>query len=344
MCKECLPKQIYSLRPSAFTFVLVISAIVFLSYQGANAESAQDCFYKDKQGVIKVSDGIDKIPAEYRASAQCTKAKTTESVRPNQIQLEGNTRSVDMASPLGRIELRWPRTLEKIFSRTPERAVADAARTASRALKSGGFPTHLTTLDMSWRIVFLDQNLPETQIPAQVVSNCHPGWMYPPADIFIVAQRVAAGCVAGDAVSPEKADSALTRVLLHEMGHAIEFALMKGEGAHDPLRAEGFASWFEGFSAHYSSLVDDQVVLDEYRALGLSALEQGNRGFSFSGSPTDYGLGALYFRLLQQKRGVAGIVSLYQKRLNQGAGLVQSLHDDFAWGDERWIKEIRDLR
>ena len=343
MCSTWVSSQVFSLKRQAFVAFLIVNAVTFLLCQRASAEPAQDCFFKDSRGVIKITDGIDKIPKEFRASAQCAKAKTTESVRPNQIQLEGNTRSVDMASPLGRIELRWPRTLEKIFSRTPERAVADAARTASRALKSGGFPTHLTALDLSWRIIFLDQNLPETQIPSQVVSNCHPGWMYPPADIFIVAQRVAAGCVAGESVSAEKADAALARVLLHEMGHAIEFALMKGEGARDPMRAEGFASWFEGFSARYSSLVDDQVVVDEYRALGIKALENGNRGFFFTGSPEDYGLGALHFRLLEKKRGVAGIIALYQKDLSRGAGFIQSLRDDFAWGDERWMKEIRGL-
>ena len=317
-------------------------AVVPMCGSPLHAETTS-CFYKDNRGVIKVADELVKIPVEYQASASCATKKGQAPARPSEIELTGNVRSVSMASPVGRIDMRWPRALEKLFGRTPERALADAARTASRALKSGGFPSHVSTADLSWRIVFLDQNLPEKQIPMQLVSQCHPGWMYPPADIFIVGQRIVAGCSNATPLDGKNADKALTRVLLHEMGHAIEFALLRGKAQNDHFRAEGFASWFESYAAQFSSLVDEESVAMDYGTLGGAALTRGMTGFSFTGSPLDYGLSFLTMRYVVEKRGVPGLMRLYAGRLSSGEMFNQAVRKELSIKPEKLHQNLTEL-
>jgi hypothetical protein len=307
--------------------------------EGAFADDS--CFYRDERGVIHTAHSREQVPEQFREVSQCQKVAPSR-ISADRVTVSGNVRAVDMATPLGRVLLRWPRALEKLFSRTPERAMLDAMKTVSKAVRSGGFPAQVATLDMEWRIVFLDQDLPEVQIPPQVVSNCHPGWMYPPADIFIVAQRVAAGC-SGTSVDKSQADRALAQVLVHEIGHAIEFALLKGFGADDGVRAEGFARWFEGFAGRYSGLINSSATIDGYKQEALLAFQSGARGFSFSGISSDYAVGAIYFRLLELKRGVPGIMQLYSQELIRGGRFVDTVRKQFAWSDERWIKEFKGI-
>lgn len=299
------------------------------------AEDPVDCFYKDDRGVIKVTDSREKVPLPLRPSAHCeVSRKRGTSVRPNQIELQGNVRSVDMASPLGRIMLRWPRSLEKVFGRTPERALAEAARTASRALRSGGFPTHVSTVDMSMRVVFLDRNLPDKQISMQIVNDCHPGWMMPPADIFIVGQVVSAGCPNGPPLSSANADKALAKVLLHEIGHAVEYAMLRGNAPGDGVRGEGFASWFEGYASRYSTIIPNDESRRGYSALGIAGLRRGLTGVTFGGSPFDYGVAFLYFQLLTDRRGVAGMVRFYDSHIMKGENFSRAFRQEVGLNDD----------
>ena len=44
----------------------------------------------------------------------------------------------------------------KIFGRTPVRAMQDAAKSVSRALKKNAFPLELQRFDLDWDVVFMD--------------------------------------------------------------------------------------------------------------------------------------------------------------------------------------------
>ncbi len=315
--------------------LLLLAACATFFVNEARAQTIYDCFYKDENGIIKVTDSREKIPVALRERAICEPARRKGQVRPNAVELQGNIRSVDMASPLGRIALRWPRALEKVYGRTPERALADAAKTASRALRSGGFPTYISTVELTLRVVFLDRNMPEKQIPMNMVTSCHPGWMYPPADIFIVGQNVVEGCGNSAPPSSADADKALAKVLLHEIGHAVEAAILRDTVQRpDGSRAEGFASWFEGYASRYSSIIPNDESRISYANLGLAGIKYGLTGHSFSGSPLDYGLSFLYFQMLSERRGVSGLMRFYQSRIMKGEGFAQAFRAEVGLNEQ----------
>jgi hypothetical protein len=127
--------------------------------------------------------------------------------------------------------------------------MADAARTIARIISKPAFPAEVRRLKFDWQVIFMDGKLPETQIPEVLARSCHPGWMTPPANIYIVAQRVAGDCGGGQEQVPRVADSTLAAVLVHEIAHAIEYHLLGPAFGGDRMRAEGFATWFTDYAS-----------------------------------------------------------------------------------------------
>ncbi len=259
---------------------------------------------------------------------------------PKDIELKGNIRKEDMASAVGRIRLRWPRKVELLFGRTPQRAMAEAASATSRALKRAGFPTELQALDLNWEVVFMDEQLPEKQIPTFLVSNCHPAWMTPPSNIYVVAQRVAAGCGGAQTSKSSVADSQLAQVLMHEMGHAVEHQLLKNMFGSDRMRAEGFASWFEQYAAQFSSVVPSGATERYYLSLAKQSMLQQGPAFAFQGSAHDYARASMYFKAIQEKRGVRGIIDVYQRISKDRIDFFSAIERELNWNRQKIEKEI----
>jgi hypothetical protein len=257
--------------------------------------------------------------------------------RPQDIELEGSLRKESMASSIGRIELRWPRKVESLFGRTPVRAMADAARAVSRAVKQSGFPAHIRTLDLNWKVVFMDADLPVQQIPEYLIANCHPAWMVPPSHIYVVSQRVAGGCY-GSTRSQQVNDAELAEVLIHEIGHAVEFALIPRQFGRNRQRAEGFASWFEGFASKYSSVIPSGSIKKKH--LRLVRDNPGSLA-QFQGSASDYARAALIFYAVEENFRVPGIMKVYRRIGSKGVGLIQAVQDEFSWGSRRLNSEIQ---
>ncbi|MGI6523673.1 MAG: hypothetical protein ACOX2O_00025 [Bdellovibrionota bacterium] len=294
---------------------------------------------------------LSDVPQQYKASAtqgsmfaatvlqNIQRAGETQLAKPDEIDLEGTVRQVNMSSAVGRIKLRWPRKVELLFGRTPERAMAEAANTVSRTLKQAGFPTKLRTLNMEWNVVFMDEEMSETQIPAYLRQNCHPGWMTPPSNIYIVAQRVATGCSGRSAPSNSVTDAKLAEVLLHEMGHAVEAQLLGSNFGGDKMRAEGFATWFEMFAARQSSLVSSSALQSENRALAKRSIAQSPNEFRFSGSAEDYARASLYFQAVVSRRGVKGLMDVYDTMLSSGVDFLSALKSRMYWSDKKLKEE-----
>jgi hypothetical protein len=279
---------------------------------------AEECFYQRSDGAVVSVPSISLVPTAYRSVARCM-SNPTGLVAPGEIDLKGNVRSETMSSPLGVVTLRWPRAVETLFGRPPNRAVAEAMQAASKGLRATGFDPAVSGLNTSWDIVFMDEKLPSHQIPHDLVSNCHPGWMVPPGNIFIVAQRVAAGC-GGKATSTSVADGKLAQVLIHEIGHAIEFALLtKYPSGFDRMRAEGYA-------AEYSSLIARGSVVAEYAGGARAAFAQAPAfGGSFGGEFFDYAKASILFRLVERRRGVRDIQRAYTVMNQEQVGIVDAV-------------------
>lgn len=310
------------------------------------AWSQQVCIYRDFKGQTVIVDSEAKIPDDLRESARCR--KNTRSAQPlaapEQIQLQGSVRSENMVSSVGRIKLRWPRNVERLFGRTPQRAMVDAARTVGRALKHSGFPSDIQKLDIDWSVVFMDEEMSESQIPTYLINSCHPGWMMPPANIYIVAQRVASGCGNRKTSQTGVADSELAQVLIHEMGHVVEYQILRETFFKDRARAEGFATWFESFASEYSDLIRRRQIRENQLSLAKALYRSNFDNKQFTGSAEDYIRASLAFHAIFDRRSVSGIMQVYQVLLQeQDADLYRGIQRALAWNRRRLDNEIERL-
>jgi hypothetical protein len=290
------------------------------------AQPADDCVYINEKNQI-ISAQRHAVPERYHHQMRCKSpnkalsASASEMAAPEDVPLKGALREAVLVTSLGRVNLRWPREVEKLFGRTPERAVADAASTVSRALKGGGFDYKMSTLQLDWQIVFMNQEVPLKAVPLQLISNCHPGWMVPPSSVYVVAERVASGCgssASSNSIAKPKSvnDAELSRLLVHEFGHAVEHQLYQVSGGayrFDRLRAEGFASWFEQYASQYSSVIPSGSTKSHYLDMAKKSLRSTSwENWHFSGTGEDYARASLIFWVVHKKRGVSGVVDLYK--------------------------------
>jgi len=260
---------------------------------------------------------------------------------PEEIELGPSIRREYMSSSVGRIDLRWPRAAERLFGRTPERAMADAARSVSRALRRGSFPPPLNNLHLEWNVVFMDENMPPGQIPVYLLTNCHPGWMTPPSNIYIASSRAAAGCGPTAGSSTEVADSQLAQLLIHEMAHVIEHELLQEHFGGDRMRAEGFASWFEYYASQGSPIMDSKKIDEQQKRLAQESFRHFPGQFRFGGSPHDYARASMYFRAVVDRRGVSGLTEVYRIIKEDNIDFLSAVKKSFYWSDDRLHEEAR---
>jgi hypothetical protein len=315
-------------------FFLITASSIPLAFADDSA-----CLYQTSEGEIKKVRSLSDVPYEYRKAARCLKpGQSAFLANPEEISLKGNLRREDISTSIGRMKIRWPRKVEKLFGRTPMRAVTDVAETVSRALKTSAFPPFVQNLDTNWQIVFLDEDLPEAEIPANLVKNCHPGWMTPPANIYIVAQRVAGDC-SGRKKQKAVADEDLAEVLLHEFGHAVEFHLLRSAFGGNRARAEGFATWFETFASKYSNVVSETRLRQENYRLARTAIER-SPGFTFSGYESDYARASMYFVAIVNRSGVNGLMKIYRAMATQKTPFFEAAQSELNMNYEKIEEEI----
>lgn len=305
------------------------------------APKNERCVYQLEDGRVKQVPSLGQVPSRYQASAVCgAMQQSTYLAPPEEIKLNGTVRKESMSTAIGPISMRWPRKVETLFGRTPERALVDAASTVGRALRQAGFKPEIQSLNVDWTVVFLDEEVPETQIPAMLVTNCHPAWMTPIANLYVVGQRVVAGCGGGQSPGGKVADAELATVLLHEIGHGVEYQILKGGFEGDKMRAEGFATWFETFASGFSSVIPKGQELRQFKQMALRQLETNHGKFNFNGSGEDYARASMYFHVVVDKRGVKGLMDIYDSMLSKNILLRDAIKDAFAWDNNKLEAEV----
>ncbi|MCB0346247.1 MAG: hypothetical protein KDD66_14105 [Bdellovibrionales bacterium] len=311
------------------------------SYNKRSSSGTVVCQYQKRDGSVAVANSKSEIPEEYLANAKCFQISDNSGLaKPDEIELEGTIRRQEISTSLGVIKLRWPRVVERDFGRTPSRAVIEAAKAVSRALHRPGFPDRVRDMQVDWNVVFLDEKLPEKQIPEKLISNCHPGWMTPPGNIYIVGQRAAVGCGAGVKVKESIADERLAEVLVHEMGHAVEWQLLHERGTFDRVRAEGFATWFEGYVAAYSSLLNHKQIMHRHVSAAKSSLKREPHMFLFRGDYESYARASMYFEAFVDRFGVGRLVDVYDLMAKQRMAFFTAVKEETSWNVERFDKEL----
>jgi hypothetical protein len=188
-----------------------------------------------------------------------------------------------------------------------------------------------------WSLVLIDRASAVSQFPMQLSLGGHPGFMVPPNQIYIVVDYISPNCQPSGDV-----DALLTQVLLHEMGHVLEFSLLGESGfAADRKRAEGFAAWFEGYSSKFTSAIPRGRVQETYRGMVQSETSVGSR--QFSGSGQDYAIASLEFDAIVARKGVSGLMDVYETMSDCRCSFYEALHKKFGWDRKDLQREVKSL-
>ncbi|HMO18927.1 MAG TPA: hypothetical protein PKA63_12460 [Oligoflexia bacterium] len=229
---------------------------------------------------------------------------------PDKIILPGLLREELFNSPLGVTKLRWVRSVEDSLGKNPLRATVEASRASSRALRLSSVPTVLQNWTPEWNIVFMDEVPKEAGLPSTLVDQCHPGWMIPPASIYIVASRLSNAC-SSIRLNQSDIESRLSQVVVHEIAHAIEHKMLGALQGFDRARAEGFASWFELLAARGSPLLDELTLRTEKINAAKAHFNKYPVRFVFDGSMPAYSRMAMYFLWIEKRYGLSEIFRVY---------------------------------
>ena len=324
-------------------FVFFIWCGLFFVETSAATDNNDICMYLDANQKIHQVKSLNAVPVKFRNSAKCISSINTNLASPKDIDLKGNIRTEEISSPLGKISLRWPRKVESLFGRTPVRATIDAANAVNRALSQSVFNSRTRDLNTKWEIVFMQENMPEKQIPSYLIRNCNPGWMTPPGNIYIVAERVAGGCGGQKPVRSSVADNELSQVLIHEMAHGIDAHLLGSAFSGDVARAEGFATWFTEYTSGKTTIINSKQIASEHTALAKVAVQQSPRDFSFDGSPYAYARASMYFKVLEKRLGLPAILEVYDYIRQTNSPIEKAIQHELGWNEERIDKEINAL-
>ncbi len=318
----------------------LLAVLQLLAAQSALAEGS--CLYVDGTSFIRQVARIEDVPREYRDKAKCSGRGNAEPIaQPKEVELSEPVRSSSFTTDLGRMEVRWQRKTEECFGKSPSRAVSDAARAANRAVKSARFSPRAKRPGQDWQIVFTDKESALAQFPSSIAVEGHPGFMVPPSQIYIISDFVSEGC-SGSPV----ADVTLEQVLLHEIGHAIEHILLDGSKVPpDRARSEGFASWFEQYSAEYAVDIPDGQVVAYYNGLAREGIGSSEEPQPFDGSAQAYAVSALRFRAIVDRQGVSGLMRVYDLMAEKELPFDAAVREVLRWNDGAMQREmVRVLR
>lgn len=317
--------------------VLVIVVMTAIHLVAGDAVAQAPCVYADEQGNILSSPSIKEVPSRFRAKAACKDSQPVSIPKADDVALRGGVRSSSFGTPLGTMDVRWPRQVEQCFGKSPSRAISEAASAVNRALRSGRFDDKMKYTRRDWSLVLIDRASAVSQFPMQLSLGGHPGFMVPPNQIYIVVDYISPNCQPNGDV-----DALLTQVLLHEMGHVLEFSLLgeSGFGA-DRKRAEGFAAWFEGYSSKFSSTIPQGRVQETYRAMVQSQTGVGSS--NFSGSGQDYAVASLEFEAIVARKGVGGLMDVYETMNSSHCSFYEALHKKFGWDQKDLQREVKNL-
>jgi hypothetical protein len=318
-------------RPVLSIFVVACALIM---RERAVAES--QCLFVDAKGTISQVKSFLQVPSEYRARAVCKEIRVEDIAPPEEVKLGNDARTATFTTDLGPMHVRWPRSIERCFATNPSRAVGEAAAGVNRALKNGRFESGIQHAHREWSLAFTDKATAVSQFPIALTIGGHPGFMIPPSQIYIITDFISPDC------SGEKiADAVLAQVLLHEMGHVVEFLLL-GERTDRPdrQRSEGFAAWFEQYSADYTSGIRRGEVKRYYTELARRALSQPLHGFT--GSAEDYAYAALQFRAIVERRGIGALMKVYAE-IRRGLPFNDAVQKAMGWSRKTLEREMAEI-
>lgn len=246
-------------------------------------------------------------------------------------QMPGRT----VSSPLGRITLFSSRTLEPHVASDPARIIVSAFGHAQRILQSNDFPSFLSAAEYDWQIFVESTRLRDFLKGTLSSARCHAAWMGPPANIFIAADRLASNCGTFYRSAEEVAED-LHEIMVHEIGHALEFQLMgRGFGRRQRWHSEGFASWFESLSDGSSNTFTHAEMFRKAQ----KSFNADWRPVHFKGSKADYVRSFAMIAALAERNSIPVLLKVYEVMDKQNCSFDQAVEQTVGWDMERWVHE-----
>ncbi|MFN5061741.1 MAG: hypothetical protein ACK5GN_02740 [Pseudomonadota bacterium] len=284
-----------------WSVLLLLSAALFCTRELFAEES---CVYLNDSGQIVPVGSVHRLPRAARQRVVCQDKSIDDVAAPDALDVGRDTRTAEVNSDLGPIKVRWSRSIERCFATNPARLVSESAQAVNRALRNGRFTESLRYIRREWTIAFVDRNTAVGQFPLALTLGRHPGFMIPPNRIYLVTDYIAPDCA-----DREVSDGVLLKVLLHEIGHVLEFILLgERQGPPDRERAEGFAVWFEQYSADFTMGLPKGSVRAYYESLARSA----RPGQRFTPDPQGYAVSGMRFQKIVERKGIAGLMGVYE--------------------------------
>jgi len=184
--------------------------------------------------------------------------------------------------------------------------------------------------------VFIDRVLATKHFPLDPDLGNHPGFMLPPNKIFILTDNITPDCG-----NRQIADDLLTQVLLHEMGHVIEYQLLGGrQSPIDRERSEGFAVWFEQYSSDFASDLPKGQVRGYYRELLSSVGANKITAGGFVADPVGYAKAGLKIETVVSRKGITGLMSVYDLIREQGLSYETAVEKAFSWSPTTFSRHV----
>jgi len=300
-----------------------------------HAVAQSSCLYIDAYGTISQVKSLSQVPSEFRSRAVCKEFSPDEIADPQDLKLGSDSRSATFGTELGPVTLRWTRPIERCFTSSPSRAVGEAIKAVNRVVKGGRFTSDIKRTRRDWSLAFTDKATAFAQFPVALTVGRHPGFMIPPSQIYIITDFISSDCA-----DSKVADELLAQVLLHEMGHVIEYLLLgESQTLYDRERSEGFASWFEQYASDYSSVIPKDSVKRYYGELARESLRVGSG--AFQGTPQDYARAALPFQAVVKKKGLATLMDVYRRIRDERLPWTEAIMRATGWSRVTLERETR---
>lgn len=317
--------------------MVMVGIVLSSSLYGAPVSTAEEsCVFVNEDGTLETVRNPNRVPRALKSRLVCKDKELQEVASPEDLDVGKDARTAQFSTELGPMKVRWSRSIERCFATPPARAVGEAAAAVNRALKSGRFTSEARYSRREWTLGFIDKTAAISQFPLSLTAGRHPGFMIPPNRIYIVPDHISAGCG-----NQEIADDMLIQVLLHEMGHVVEYILLgERQAPADRERSEGFAVWFEQHSADYASSLPKGQVRAYYAA--LARLVDSAR--QFTPDPQGYANAGMRFQTIVDRKGVSGLMSVYTAIREQHLPFDAAVERALGWDRATFERQVKEFR
>lgn len=247
------------------------------------------------------------------------------------------SRKRTVQSSLGSVNIVWSSQVEQRLKKSPKDIVKQTFGHVAQVLNSNPFLLERLAGKPMWNVVLLSR-VPKVASSGMLsASRCHSAWTGPPANIVVALDRLALGCSNfRRVVSPLNLSHGLQEVLIHEIGHVLEFQLMgKAFGRRQRWHSEGFATWFEELAAGVVQSDSTQLSVLRRRKKAREAYRSDWKGYLFRGTAADYFRSYAVIAALADSRSVAGLMAVYDRMDRENLTFGSAVEREFSWNEDR---------